>query len=253
MTDIINDVTDIGLSNEDHEWFVDLWECQRGLWDPADPQFKNRTARVTAMNKIAEAFGKGWSIEDVKRKIDSLRAYYRKQKKRSRELAANGSVAYGKKVWPLYDRIHSFLGGVQYSRPSLANSQMDDDDLYPQEVVDMASAFSVEEEEGHASSSSEGSRSNIVTPPCKRRVTEKNSVPQPKFKDTPNLCKMASAALNPNTKENRTRNPNDTNMNFAVTVADRLDQIRNRRRLEVVKNKMDNLLHEALMEDLSDD
>ncbi|KAL8558314.1 hypothetical protein ACOMHN_059561 [Nucella lapillus] len=231
MTDIINDVTDIGLSNEDHEWFVDLWECQRGLWDPADPQFKNRTARKTSNGK-STACG---------------------QKKRSRELAANGSVAYGKKVWPLYDRIHSFLGGVQYSRPSLANSQMDDDDLYPQEVVDMARAFSVEEEEGHASSSSEGSRSNIVTPPCKRRVTEKNSVPQPKFKDTPNLCKMASAALNPNTKENRTRNPNDTNMNFAVTVADRLDQIRNRRRLEVVKNKMDNLLHEALMEDLSDD
>ena len=58
----MDDGVDISLGSEEVDVFVDLWEAQRCLWDPADRDYKNRGARGTAMASIAEAFGRGWMI-----------------------------------------------------------------------------------------------------------------------------------------------------------------------------------------------
>ena len=60
----MDDGVDISLASEEMDLFVDLWEAQRCLWDPADRDYKKRGGggRGTAMASIAEAFGRGWTI-----------------------------------------------------------------------------------------------------------------------------------------------------------------------------------------------
>ena len=61
--------------------------------------------------------------EEVKRKIESLKAYYRCQKKRKRK-----QVHQDKKKWPFFERIHSFLGVVQYNASTVTSSGSVDGD-----------------------------------------------------------------------------------------------------------------------------
>lgn len=41
-------------------------------------------------------------------------------------------------------------------------------------------------------------------------------------------------------------------MNYAATVAERLSQITSAKQVAVLKHKIDNLLHEAIMEEMAD-
>ena len=47
---------------EEMAWFVDLWEGQCYLWDPADNDLINMWAHGTVMASMAEAFGGEWTI-----------------------------------------------------------------------------------------------------------------------------------------------------------------------------------------------
>ena len=55
------DEVDISVASDEMELFLDLWEAQRCLWDPADRSYKNRGTRSVALTSIAEAFGRGWT------------------------------------------------------------------------------------------------------------------------------------------------------------------------------------------------
>ena len=49
------------------------------------------------------------------------------------------------------------------------------------------------------------------------------------------------------------KKPDSKHMNYVVTIAERLDQIQNCKRVAILKHQMDNLIHEALMEEMADD
>ena len=53
---------DISVASDETELFLDLWEAQHCLWDTADRSYKNRGTRSVAPTSIAEAFGRGWTI-----------------------------------------------------------------------------------------------------------------------------------------------------------------------------------------------
>ena len=50
------------LISEEMVLFVDLWDGQRGLWDPADKDYKNNGGRGKAIASIPEALGREWTI-----------------------------------------------------------------------------------------------------------------------------------------------------------------------------------------------
>ena len=66
------------------------------------------------------------SIEQVRRKIDSLRTYYREVKRREQTGKTTGSSGgtSTKKMWFFFERIDSFMRCTDYD-PSLATSNMD--------------------------------------------------------------------------------------------------------------------------------
>ena len=53
-------------------------------------------------------------------------------------------------------------------------------------------------------------------------------------------------------KESRSQKSHNPHMNYAATVADRLSQITSAKQVAVLKHKIDNLLHEAIMEEMAD-
>ena len=52
-------------------------------------------------------------------------------------------------------------------------------------------------------------------------------------------------------KENQQRNENPL-MNYALTIAERLQQIQSLKRVTLLKHKLDELIHEALLEEMPD-
>lgn len=54
--------------------------------------------------------------EDVRRKVESVKAYYRKLKNKRRAGSTSG------KTWVFFDRIHGFLGCVTYNTSTVKNS-----------------------------------------------------------------------------------------------------------------------------------
>ena len=53
------------LTSEEIDLFVDLWEEQHFVWDPAHKDYENKGACGTVMASIVEAFGHRWTIERV--------------------------------------------------------------------------------------------------------------------------------------------------------------------------------------------
>ena len=51
----------IYLNDEDCGVFIDLWESNPCLWDPANRDYKDRNRKLAAQINIADAMGTGWT------------------------------------------------------------------------------------------------------------------------------------------------------------------------------------------------
>ena len=87
---------------------------------------------------------------------------------------------------------------------------------------------------------------------CKKRrvslVADRSKpapAPKPDFKNE--ACSFTTALQAAN------KTPESKHINYVVTIAERLDQIQSVKRVAILKHHIDNLIHEALMEEMVDD
>ncbi|XP_025085203.1 uncharacterized protein LOC112558763 [Pomacea canaliculata] len=267
--------TEITLTNEELSLFIELWEAHRCLWDPSDIDYKCRAARQNALSSIAAAFGRGWSAEDVRRKVESVKAYYRKLKNKRRAGSTSG------KTWVFFDRIHGFLGCVTYNTSTVKNSDAgetlsDDDNGSPWGEHNVTSFPA-----GHSPTRGSGSR-NCETPDIKLQTSHLHLADEKSATRAcstsvdicePRLCEeglsplkkkralgpshsptsgLEEVAINFIESLKEARKSNNEYLNYGLTVADRLAKIQSARRLSVLKHKIDTLIHEAMMEEMPD-
>ena len=85
--------------------FISKYEGLPILWNPTDPNYKNKTERNAALLKLLSIYQEckpGATIADVRRKINTLRCNFRKELKRieeSKRSSAEADDVYSPSSW----------------------------------------------------------------------------------------------------------------------------------------------------------
>lgn len=88
--------------------FIATYEELPLLWNPTDPNYKNKMKRNAALGKLLSIYEKckpGATICDVRRKINTLRCNYRKELKKIEDSKRSGAGAddiYSPSSWVFY-------------------------------------------------------------------------------------------------------------------------------------------------------
>lgn len=100
-------------SNELVLEFLELYEKEPCIWNPKHPQHKIRKVQ-DAWDSISRNLSQKYSINDLKKKKDSLMATYRKliNKVKASKKAGAGSDSTFKPEWFAYEVMARFLHGV---------------------------------------------------------------------------------------------------------------------------------------------
>lgn len=95
----VNFVAKMNLSGEDTILLIKKYEEQNILWNPKHPEYYNRKLKKAAWEKIAETFQK--NVGDVKQKMASLLASFRREKKRVMDShrGGTGNSFYTNKIY----------------------------------------------------------------------------------------------------------------------------------------------------------
>ncbi|PVD22410.1 hypothetical protein C0Q70_18222 [Pomacea canaliculata] len=271
----------ICLTPEETDAFIDIWQQHSCLWQVHDPGYKSKTARAHAMQDIADTFARGWTIDQVRRKIESLKTYWREQRNKANKTTRTGLPA---KVWSHYDRLNSFLGGESCTSEGIPNSwtrQTTISSVQRKTVnVEVSNEGEALEDGASSASSTSSDIGQIVTlhatsPSSPSAIvphaTQKRSMDRSRMSPLSQKKRMLSHvnATSPSSssdvlenavtdliqeiRENHKQKIDDPLFTYAKTVADRLREIKNKRRLLVVKNNIDQFIHAALMEEMGDD
>ncbi|CAG4959963.1 unnamed protein product [Colias eurytheme] len=100
--------------------FIELLENEPTIWNPNTKSNKNRTAVIDAWERIKNSFSLQCSIEELKRKRNSLMAAYRdhlKKLKDSYTTCSSTDDVY-QPTWFAFEAMHSFLWSVyEYNNP----------------------------------------------------------------------------------------------------------------------------------------
>ncbi|XP_011871768.1 PREDICTED: uncharacterized protein LOC105564173 [Vollenhovia emeryi] len=97
------------------------------LWNPRDPAYYNKLKKEDAWKELREKFGK--SIEELKKKIDSLKGSYRREKTRAKTSMGTGKGRHEmyKSKWFAYESLQ-FLEDKDEPRRTPSNLQTVSDD-----------------------------------------------------------------------------------------------------------------------------
>ena len=118
-----------------------------------------------------------------------------------------------------------------------------------QEPIQQQAGGSQEPADNRAPPESSKGLAELPSPPTKvRRVLGTNKLSPTAQK--PDFQDVAIGFLT-QLKENRQRNENP-HMNYALTIAERLQQIQSLKRVTILKHKLDGLIYEALLEEMPD-
>lgn len=101
-------------SNEYTIEFLNLYEKEGLIWNPKDPLHKNRNAVSDAWNRIKDQLSVNCSIQDLKKKKDSLMATFRPLSHKVKDSMRTGSAANNvfKPNWIFYEPMAKFLHGI---------------------------------------------------------------------------------------------------------------------------------------------
>lgn len=108
-------------SNEKALLFIEVLRTEPSLWDPRNKSHKNRFVQGDAWRRILEALPFETSIEDLKKKKESLMGYYRThlhKYKKSLKSGAGSNDIYCTN-WFAYDAMHSFLEPIYLGNSTL--------------------------------------------------------------------------------------------------------------------------------------
>lgn len=110
--------------------FLQLYEQEPVIWNPKDLRHRNRNAINEAWLRIHKSLSVKCSIQDLKRKRESLMATFRPlwRAKINRELSG-GSDDGHKTNWFAFDAMARFLGGV-YQPKLFSNDEVKADKIY---------------------------------------------------------------------------------------------------------------------------
>ncbi|XP_054273216.1 uncharacterized protein LOC128993376 [Macrosteles quadrilineatus] len=91
--------------------FVKLYKDNEVLWNPANPNYKDKTSRHTAMENIASEMGKnGFGVTEVRQKIKNIRSTYHQEVAKIKQSATTGKEYVPSVKWfPLLDSIMKFV------------------------------------------------------------------------------------------------------------------------------------------------
>lgn len=113
--------------------FIATYEELPVLWNPTDPNYKNKMKRNAALVKLLSIYEKckpGATIPDVRRKINTLRCNYRKEFKKIEDSKRSGAGAddvYSPSSWVF----HALKFINQFEQPvELGNSQVSKTHLF---------------------------------------------------------------------------------------------------------------------------
>lgn len=112
--------------------FIGKYESLPELWNPLNPNYKNKNHRAVAYDKLLPIFKRlkaGATLDDVKRKINTLRCNYRKELRKvlaSKRLANSPDDVYHPTSWVFYAL--DFLG--KYEQLVNSNDQGDEVSIF---------------------------------------------------------------------------------------------------------------------------
>ena len=104
---------------------IDLYKEEPCLWNVKTVEYRNRDRKATALQKIAEHMNKsGWSFseDELRKKIDTLRNQYRRERRNLQQTKKSGAAAdnvYVPRLW-CYDALSFFNDGDDH-QPSVTN------------------------------------------------------------------------------------------------------------------------------------
>lgn len=112
-------------SNEVTLIFLKLYEKEPAIWNPRDPQNKNRKVVNDAWLRIQSSLGTECSITDLKKKKESLMATFRPllNKLKASKKASNSTDEVYTPTWFAFDTMAKFLQGI-YQPRSITNKEV---------------------------------------------------------------------------------------------------------------------------------
>lgn len=117
--------TVLKLGSRDGIEFVKIYRKHECLWNPEHALYKNRGARIAALEEFSREFGvEGYGPKEIKNKIKNLRSQYHVEKKKIKESmdgeCSSSDVYIPKLAW--FHLIDSFLLKTSEDREILSNS-----------------------------------------------------------------------------------------------------------------------------------
>lgn len=94
--------------------FLSFYEGEPAIWNPRDPDHKNRNLVHDAWKRIEEQMSNKFTVAELKKKRDSLMASFRKllQKVKDTTKTGSGSQNVFKPDWFAFEFMYRFLHGV---------------------------------------------------------------------------------------------------------------------------------------------
>uniref|UniRef100_A0A2A4J324 MADF domain-containing protein n=1 Tax=Heliothis virescens TaxID=7102 RepID=A0A2A4J324_HELVI len=104
--------------------FIEIYRNHDCLWDPKNPNYKDRNARNNALEEFVREFGiDGFGPRDICKKIKNLRTQYHAEKKKIKNSMdtddGDTEVYKSRLIW--FDKMDSFLGKSFENRKTISN------------------------------------------------------------------------------------------------------------------------------------
>ncbi|XP_031335337.1 uncharacterized protein LOC116165170 isoform X1 [Photinus pyralis] len=150
--------------------FIITFETMPILWDKTDKDYVNKYKRNEALEKLLVIYKKikpQVTLDDVKKKINTLRSNYRRELKKiesSRRSGAGGDDIYTPKSWT-FEYLH-FLG--KFEKPQILDTDGDDNADGPS--PDLTQPQEQERMESQRSVSSISSANTVMPPPPAKKA-----------------------------------------------------------------------------------
>ncbi|KAG8278503.1 hypothetical protein J6590_019135 [Homalodisca vitripennis] len=222
---------------------IQLYELHRLLWDTNEPNYKNKYKRKDSYTSIAKELGVN-NTEEVKKKIESLLVQFRREKKAVIPKSGMGTADKKKAWWGL--QFFQFLSDKNVPRQTVSSKTQDEvsEDLLSENEDLLSSAGPSRTSTPFSSASlfSGTSNSSVSSKPVAKRGNKRKLVDE--------AFNIMTTCFNEMLQEPKPTK--DEHTVYGECVANRIRKIKNHMRLCIVKNKIDNILFEAEMEEYKD-
>lgn len=233
---------------------IKLYESHRLLWDKNDKGYTNQQSRKNAYEDICRKLDVN-DVNEIKKKIESLLAQYR----RERRTFSKPDMAERKAPWWGLESLH-FLSERNTSRKSELSHMAEEVEAPLAEVIIKREAESENDEMGQILSATTPSTSRSSTPCASVGICDapnssggdRRGVKRKPENEALGLSLVTTYYDEQQKLSESGQQSRDEHSVYGETVANRLRRITNPMRLCMVRNKIDNIIFAAEMEEYQD-